>query len=91
MGELPKLSAMADLQPSMVSNRHFFSWNKYRRKSAMAFRGGAPKSTWLLSTTGWGASIHAATAAENPCSLIAVALGARHVGSGLTDSCAGSG
>ena len=45
------------------------------------------RSGWSL----WGASIRAATASEKPCSLIAVALGARQVGSGLTSSCAGSG
>ena len=45
MGELPNLSAMADLWPSMVPGCNFLSWNKYRRKLAMAFRGGALKST----------------------------------------------
>ena len=34
-----------------------------------------------------GASIHAATASEKPCSLIAEAPGARHGDLGLTDSC----
>ena len=45
MGELPNLSAMADLYPSMVPSCNFLSWNRYKRKSAMAFRGGALKST----------------------------------------------
>ena len=98
---------MADLYPSMVPGCNFLSWNRCNRKSAMAFRGGALKSTWLLRhhfvkmvhfaswmdlvDPLWGASIRAATTSENPCSLIAVALGTRHVGSGLTGSCAGSG
>ena len=37
------------------------------------------------------ASILAATASEKPCSLIAEALGARHVGSDSTGSCEGPG
>ena len=45
MGELPNLSAMADLYPSMVPGSNFLSWNRCKRKSAMAFRGGGLKST----------------------------------------------
>ena len=91
----------------MVLSCNFLSWNKYRRKSAMAFRGGALKSTWLLRhhfvkmvhfassmdlvDPLWGASICAATASEKSCTLIAVALGAKHVGSGWLGSCVGSG
>ena len=45
MGTLPNFSAMANLYPSIVPGCNFLSWIKYRRKSAMAFRGGALKST----------------------------------------------
>ena len=43
--ELPSLSAMADLYPSMVLGYNFLSWNEYRRMSAIDFTGGALKST----------------------------------------------
>ena len=78
----------------MVLGCSFLYWNRYIRKSATDFTVGALKSTWLVthqfvkmvhfaSKTDlvdplWGASILAATASENPCSLIPEALGAKH-------------
>ena len=43
IGELPSLSAMADLYPSMVLGCNFLSWNRSIRKSATDFTGGALK------------------------------------------------
>ena len=45
MGKFPSLSTMGDLYPSMVLGCNFLSWNRYKRKSAIDFTGGALKST----------------------------------------------
>ena len=44
IGEFPSMSAMAELYPSMVFGCNFLSWNRYIRKSAIDFTGGALKS-----------------------------------------------
>ena len=47
MDELSSLSAMTDQYHSIVLDCSFLSWNRYSRKSAMDFIGGALTSTWF--------------------------------------------
>ena len=48
MEEIPNLSTMADLYPSMVLGCNFLSWKRYKRKSATDFKGGDLKPTLLV-------------------------------------------
>ena len=45
MGEFRSLSAMADLQSSIVLGCNFLSWKKYGMLSAMDLKSGVLKST----------------------------------------------